>query len=848
MREILPKVKSIMNEANNEAKNYGDKFIKPEHILLAILNDDENKTTDIMKEIGIDLTELYDNISQYLLLTQINGFYGLNGKEKFKLPFSDISKKVLDNLDYEAQKLNDEFIDTSHIVLSMLSLKKLELLQILKTHQITYNNFFEWVLDYNEERESDLDYELKKIEDMLKKTNDFKNSTEEFNGPTESGSERGSRKKTSKTSKTPVLDNFCIDISQLAKEGKLDAVIGREKEIKRVSQILSRKKKNNPVLIGAPGVGKTAIVEGLAIMVNEGKAPRIILDKKIYSLDLPSIVAGTKYRGQFEERMKAILDELKDNPDVILFIDELHTIVGAGNTSGGMDAANIFKPALARGQIQVIGATTLDEFRENIEKDGALTRRFQQVLIEEPTLEETKIILNNIKSSYENYHKVRYTDEAIDECVKMSHRYVSHRAMPDKAIDILDEAGAARNVNQEPPQNIKILEEKKENINEEKLHVVKKQKYEQAAKLRDEEKKINEMLLTAKQEWLESLDKERSIVDKTHICEVISTMTGIPISKISSKENEKLLTMDKELKGRVIGQDEAVIKVVNAIKRSRLGIKDKDKPISFIFLGPTGVGKTYLSKLLAEHMFGDIDSLIRMDMSEYMEKHSVSRLIGPPPGYVGYGEGGQLTEKVRRKPYSVILFDEIEKAHNDVFNILLQVLDEGQLTDGSGRKINFKNTLIILTSNVGIKQVNEFGNNLGFKTSATIVNEQEKSRSIIEKALKKKFNPEFLNRIDDTIIFNSLKQNDINLIIKHELGKLKARLLEVNYKIKVNKSAIDYVAKEGYDEAYGARPLNRAIQRYIEDPIADAILNGKVNEGQLIKISYDKKIGEIIIS
>ena len=522
MREILPKVKSIMNEANKEAKNYGDKFIKPEHILLAIINDNENKSADIMKEIGIDLTELYDNISQYLLLTQTSGFHGLNGKEKFKLPFNDKSKKLLDNLDYEAQKLNDEFIDTSHILLSMLSLKKFELLKILKRHEITYNNFFEWVLDYNEERESDLDYELKKIEDMLKKTDDFKNSTEEFkDGPTESGNERGGKKRSSKHSKTPVLDNFCIDISQLAKEGKLDAVIGREKEIKRVSQILSRKKKNNPVLIGAPGVGKTAIVEGLAIMVNEGKAPRVILDKKIYSLDLPSIVAGTKYRGQFEERMKAILDELKDNPDVILFIDELHTIVGAGNTSGGMDAANIFKPALARGQIQVIGATTLDEFRENVEKDGALTRRFQQVLIEEPTLEETRIILNNIKSSYENYHKVTYTDEAIDECVKMSHRYISHRAMPDKAIDILDEAGAARNVNQEPPQNIKILEEKKENINEEKLNVVKKQKYEEAAKLRDEEKKINEMLLTAKEEWLESLDKERSIVDKTHICEVI---------------------------------------------------------------------------------------------------------------------------------------------------------------------------------------------------------------------------------------------------------------------------------------------------------------------------------------
>ena len=847
MREILPKVKAIMNQANEEAKNYGDKFIKPAHILLAIINDDENKSTDILKEIGVDVGELYDNISQYLLLMQTSVGYTLNGKDKFKLPFSDKSKKLLDGLDYEAQKLNDVVIGTVHIILSILRLKKIELLKILKKHDITYNDFFEWVLDYNEE--NDLDYELKKIEDMLKNTNDFKNSSDEFkDDETESGKKRSNKKITNKTSKTPVLDNFCIDISQLAKEGKLDIVIGREKEIKRVSQILSRKKKNNPVLIGAPGVGKTAIVEGLAIMINEGKAPRIILDKRIYSLDLPSIVAGTKYRGQFEERMKAILDELKDNPDVILFIDELHTIVGAGNTSGGMDAANIFKPALARGQIQVIGATTLDEFRENIEKDGALTRRFQQVLIEEPTLEETKIILNNIKSSYEDYHKVTYTEEAIDECVKMSDRYISHRAMPDKAIDILDEAGAARNINQEPPQNIKVLEGKKENINKQKLNVVKKQKYEEAAKLRDEEKKINQKLLTAKGVWLESLDKQRSIVDKTHICEVISTMTGIPLSKISSKENEKLLTMDKELKGRVIGQDEAVIKVVNAIKRSRLGIKDKDKPISFIFLGPTGVGKTYLTKLLAEQMFGDIDSLIRMDMSEYMEKHSVSRLIGPPPGYIGYGEGGQLTEKVRRKPYSVILFDEIEKAHTDVFNILLQVLDEGQLTDGSGRKINFKNTLIILTSNIGIKQVSEFGNNLGFKTSATIVNEQEKSRSIIEKALKKKFNPEFLNRIDDTIIFNSLNQDDINLIIKHELEKLKARLLEVNYKIKVNKSAIEYVAKEGYDEAYGARPLNRAIQRYIEDPIADAILNGKVNEGDLIKISYDKKIGEIIIS
>jgi ATP-dependent Clp protease ATP-binding subunit ClpC len=585
------------------------------------------------------------------------------------------------------------------------------------------------------------------------------------------------------------------------------------------------------------------------MLIKEGKAPRVILDKKIFSLDLSSIVAGTKYRGQFEERMKAILDELKNNPDVILFIDELHTIVGAGNASGSMDAANIFKPALARGEIQVIGATTLDEFREKIEGDGALTRRFQQVLVEEPSIEETKTILFNIKEKYEDHHKVKYTDEAIEECVKMSDRYIADRAMPDKAIDVLDEAGATTNVNQDAPENIKKLEIRKEEINEEKKEVVRKQKYEEAAKLRDEERKLIEQLDLAKEKWLISLDKKRTVVDVNLVADVVSSMTGIPVNKISSQESKKLMRMDKDLMGKVIGQDLAVVKVTKAIKRNRLGIKDKSKPIgSFIFLGPTGVGKTYLAKLLAEHIFGDPEAIIRMDMSEYMEKHSVSRLIGPPPGYVGYEEGGQLTEKVRRKPYSVILFDEIEKAHPDVFNILLQLLDEGMLTDGLGRKVNFKNSLIILTSNVGVKELNSFGKDMGFKTDAAIANEEEKSRAIIQKALKKKFKPEFLNRIDDTVIFNSLKKDSINIIIHNELKKLSDRMTEIDFTIKINKTAVDYVAEQGYDEAYGARPLNRAIQRHIEDPVADAILSGDFKEGDTINICYDKKSEKIVLS
>jgi ATP-dependent Clp protease ATP-binding subunit ClpC len=546
--------------------------------------------------------------------------------------------------------------------------------------------------------------------------------------------------------------------------------------------------------------------------------------------------------------MKAVLEECKANPDVVLFIDELHTIVGAGNASGSLDASNIFKPALARGELQVIGATTLDEYRENIEKDGALTRRFQQVLVEEPTLEETKTILMNIKEKYEKHHKVFYTNEAIEECVKLSARYIMDRSMPDKAIDVMDEAGASTNVSIEKPDNIKSLELRKEEIKQKKKDVVVKQKYEEAAKLRDEEKKIDDELSGATAEWTSKLDKNIKTVDVDLISEVVSMMTGIPLSKISTQESKALMNMDKTLMGKVIGQDAAVVKVVKAIKRNRIGIKDKNKPVgSFIFLGPTGVGKTLLAKLLAEQVFGDADALIRMDMSEYMEKHSVSRLIGPPPGYVGYEQGGQLTEKVRRKPHCVILFDEIEKAHEDVFNVLLQLLDEGQLTDGLGRKINFKNALIILTSNVGVREVSSFGKDMGFQTGSNILNEETKARAIIEKALKKKFRPEFLNRIDEAIIFNGLSEEDIHKIIYIEVEKLEKRIGEMNFKLKISKDAIEFLAKQGYDEAYGARPLTRAIQHYVEDPVADEILNENIAEGETISITYIKDADKLTV-
>jgi len=825
-REIYPKVKLIITQSMKEAKSFDDVKVRPEHIVMSMLLDDDNECVNILKRLNVNTTDLYDKIAEYLRQNDLTP--RVVNSAKTKLPFSEETKLVIKDLDKECEKMNDNMIDTTHIMLSIL-LKKLPSTKILnEVYGVNYNSFKK---EMNQMREN-FGNSAYEGDEMNEEQESFKRKAKQGDGK----------------SKTPVLDNFCRDVSKAVDKGEIDPVVGRTVEIKRVSQILSRRKKNNPVLIGEPGVGKTSIVEGLAQLIKDGNAPRTLINKRIFTLELASLVAGTKYRGQFEERMKAVLEECKANPDIILFIDELHTIVGAGNASGSLDASNIFKPALARGEIQIIGATTLDEYRENIEKDGALTRRFQQVLIEESTLEETKIILMNIKDKYEKHHKVKYTEEAIDECVKLSDRYIMERSMPDKAIDIMDEAGASTNVSLEKPEEIKQLEAKKLEIIERKKEVVIKQKYEEAAKLRDEEKKVIEQLQIAIDNWNERLEKKTTEVGVELISEVVSMMTGIPLTKISTQESKRLMNMDKELMGKVIGQDAAVSKVVKAIKRNRIGIKNKNKPIgSFIFLGQTGSGKTLLAKLLAEQVFGDSDALIRMDMSEYMEKHTVSRLIGPPPGYVGYEQGGQLTEKVRRKPHCVILFDEIEKAHEDVFNVLLQLLDEGQLTDGLGRKVNFKNALIILTSNIGVKEVNSFGKNMGFETAASIVNEENKARDIIEKTLKKKFRPEFLNRIDEAIIFRCLSAEDIHKIIYLEIENLEKRLLEMNFKLKISKEAVDYLAKQGYDEAYGARPLARAIQHYVEDAVADEILNGNIKEGETITIGFEAEKEQITI-
>ena len=660
--------------------------------------------------------------------------------------------------------------------------------------------------------------------------------------------ERRLPKKIGRKTKTPILDNFSRDITELARENKVDPVIGREAEIERVCQILSRKKKNNPVLIGNPGVGKSTIIEGLAIKIVENKCPRILFGKRIVALDLTSLVAGTKYRGQFEERIKGILNELYDINEVILFIDELHTMVGAGNASGSLDASNILKPALARGEIQCIGATTFDEFRENIEKDGALNRRFQKVTVDPPTVEETLEILNQIKDSYEEHHKVVYSDKAIWACVNLAERYINDREFPDKAIDLLDEVGARTHVHVKPPPKIVELEEEIENVQQAKVDVVKSQNYEKAAELRDNEKKLVETLELEKDQWNKDLNIKRQRVTHKEVAIVIAQMTGIPLERMEEEQKGKLLLMGKELEGRVVGQEEAIAKVTKAIKRNRLGLKKKGKPIgSFIFLGPTGVGKTQLAKVLAKYIFGSEDSLIRMDMSEFGEKFTVSRLVGAAPGYVGYEQGGQLTEKVRRKPYSVILFDEIEKAHPDVFNVLLQLLDEGHMTDGMGRKVNFKNCLIIMTSNIGVKDLVNFGKSPGFQTSSS-QSDLSRTNSIIEKALKKTFAPEFLNRLDDIIIFNKLDKPEIEKILEIELIEFRERMKEHNITVKLNRTAKDIIVENGYDDKYGARPLQRAIQTYIEDPIAEEMLKGTLQEGMVAALSYDKRVDKIKVT
>lgn len=822
MKKMTPKLRGIFKNAFRESIRLGDSKIKPEHILLAVFNDKENGATEVFEEMGSDVTDLMEKLEGYLRLKIKNP----NIVEVKIAPLSESSKNALSSAELESDKLRDDYIGVEHIVLSILKNRTLDGTKVLGNQGITYRTFKETLVHLKEQKIMNMTGDFEELDDFGKKA----------------------KKASQGKSTTPILDNFGRDVTKLAAEGVIDPIIGREDEIERVSQILSRRKKNNPILIGEPGVGKTAIVEGLALKIVERKCPRILFDKRVVSLDLASLVAGTKYRGQFEERMKGIMQELEKADDVILFIDEIHTMVGAGNASGSLDASNILKPALARGEIQCIGATTLDEYRENIEKDGALARRFQMVIVEPPSKEETLIILNNIKGKYEDHHKVNYTPEAIEACVKLADRYISDREQPDKAIDIMDEVGARMQVHIKPPQDILELEEKIAEVGRQKVDVVKAQRYEDAAKLRDEEKRLQEGLETATDTWAKNLDKVRPTVNEEDVAKVVSMVTGIPVTKVGQSETEKLLAMDKEVKTKVIGQDPAIDKITKAIKRNRVGIKNQNKPIgSFMFLGPTGVGKTHLAKMLAESIFGSPEALIRVDMSEYMEKHSVSKLIGAPPGYVGYEEGGQLTEKIRRKPFSVILLDEVEKAHPDVFNILLQVFDDGHLSDGLGRKVDFKNCLIIMTSNVGARKLQEFGSGVGFGTKSKVDSADEAAEGVIQDSLKKAFSPEFLNRLDDVIVFKSLDKEDIKRIVNIPLTEVIGRVKEMGYNLKIDETLKEYLVEKGYDEKYGARPLNRAIQRYVEDPIAEKVLDGGISIGDNITISYDTKIEDVKI-
>ena len=756
-------------------------------------------------------------------------------KNLANIPLTKASEKVLKITYLEAKIFKAQLIGTEHLLLSILRDHDNLGTQILNKFDVNYETVKEMLEYQNEGPMASQD------------TDDPDDDSSKIFGGGAQGGAAGKEKKGTEKSRTPVLDNFGRDLTRLAEDNKLDPIVGREKEIERVAQILSRRKKNNPILIGEPGVGKTAIAEGLALRIIQKKVSRVLFGKRVVTLDLASLVAGTKYRGQFEERMKAVMNELEKSPDVILFIDELHTIVGAGGASGSLDASNMFKPALARGEIQCIGATTLDEYRQYIEKDGALARRFQMVMVDSTSPEETIQILDNIKEKYEDHHHVIYTKEAIEACVKLSDRYISDRYLPDKAIDVMDEAGARVHINNiHVPEEIVKLEEAIEDVKKEKNRVVKSQKYEEAAQLRDREKKLIEQLDIAKAKWEEKTRTEKYTVNEDNVADVIAMMTGIPTKRIAQKESNKLLNMGEELSGKVIGQDEAIKKLVKAIQRTRVGLKDPKKPIgSFIFLGPTGVGKTELAKVLATYLFDKEDALVRIDMSEYMEKFSVSRLVGAPPGYVGYEEGGQLTEKVRRKPYSVVLLDEIEKAHPDVFNILLQVLDDGILTDGLGRRVDFRNTIIIMTSNIGVRDLKDFGTGIGFATAAKRESEEEHMKLTIQNALKRAFSPEFLNRLDDVIVFNSLQREHIHKIIDITLRKLFDRIIQIGYNVELTDKAKDFLAEKGYDHQFGARPLNRAIQKYLEDPVAEEILKGEVEEGGTILADYDGK-GDVL--
>ena len=837
-----PQVKEIISYSREEALRLGNDFIGTEHLLLGLIRDGENTAITILKRFNVDLYELRKEVE----LT-VKDKTGKNIANINSLPLTKQAEKVIRITVLEAKALKSPMVESEHLMMSILKNKENIATQILMQYDVDYDSF----------RNEQGMVRSGEATPLAEYTDDNDDDFEEEKRGSGYGQQRGGAQGAGKQaqqaapkSKTPVLDNFGRDITKLAENGTLDPIVGRETEIERVSQILSRRKKNNPILIGEPGVGKTAIVEGLALRIVQRKVSRVLFDKRVISLDLAALVAGTKYRGQFEERMKAIMNELEKNRDVILFIDEIHTIVGAGGASGSLDASNIFKPALARGELQCIGASTLDEYRQFIEKDGALDRRFQKVLIEQPSVDETIMILNNIKSKYEDYHNVTYSNEAIEACVKLSDRYMTDRLLPDKAIDVLDEVGARvhlKNIN--VPQTILDLEKRIEDIKVEKNKVVKSQRFEEAAALRDNEKRLGEELDRAKLQWEEESRHKRYPIEEEHIAEVVSMMTGIPVKRMVQAETDKLRRMSLDMKDMVVGQEEAIGKVVKAIQRNRVGLKDPKKPIgTFIFLGPTGVGKTELARSLARYMFDSEDALIRIDMSEYMEKFTVSRLIGAPPGYVGYEEGGQLTEKVRRKPYSVILLDEIEKAHPDIYNILLQVLDDGQLTDGLGRKIDFKNTTIIMTSNIGARQLKDFGDGVGFATATRMQNSEENNRAVLEKALKKTFSPEFLNRVDDVIVFNSLTKENIFSIIDILMKGVTKRLTTMGYTLQLTEAAKDFIAEKGYDSQYGARPLHRAIQKYLEDPLAEEILNMNVKHGDLLIADLDKENQKIVFS
>ncbi|PSL31731.1 MULTISPECIES: ATP-dependent Clp protease ATP-binding subunit [Chitinophaga] len=827
-QNFSPQVKEIISFSREEALRLGNDFIGTEHLLLGIIREGEGTAVKILQALNVDLYELRKEVE-----LAVKDKTGKNIANINSLPLTRQAEKVIRVTVLEAKALKSPTVETEHLMLSILKNKENVCTQILQQFDVDYDTFKN---------------ELGFVKSADPKAEFDDPGEEEFEDERKSFASKA--KQTNTKSKTPVLDNFGRDITKLAESGSLDPIVGREQEIERVSQILSRRKKNNPILIGEPGVGKTAIVEGLALRIVQRKVSRVLFDKRVVSLDLAALVAGTKYRGQFEERMKAIMNELEKNRDVILFIDEIHTIVGAGGASGSLDASNIFKPALARGELQCIGASTLDEYRMYIEKDGALDRRFQKVMVDPPTVDETIQILNNIKPRYEEYHNVSYSDDAIEACVKLSDRYMTDRLLPDKAIDVLDEVGARvhlKNIN--VPQNILDLEKQIEDIKQEKNKVVKSQRFEEAAALRDTEKKLGEDLERAKNVWEEEVKHKRYPIDEEAIAEVVSMMTGIPVKRMVQAETEKLRRMGEDLKGAVVGQDEAITKVTKAIQRNRVGLKDPKKPIgTFIFLGPTGVGKTELAKSLARYMFDSEDSLVRIDMSEYMEKFSVSRLIGAPPGYVGYEEGGQLTEKVRRKPYSVILLDEIEKAHPDIYNILLQVLDDGILTDGLGRKVDFKNTLIIMTSNIGVRQLKDFGAGVGFTTSAKATSEEDNTKSVIEKALKRTFSPEFLNRIDDVIIFNSLSKEHIYTIIDITMQSVLKRLNNLGFSLELTDEAKGFLAEKGYDQQFGARPLHRAIQKYLEDPLAEEILNMNIHNGDVLLADLDKENQKLIFT